>query len=78
MERRGAPRRRRMEPGTVLVILVALYAYTLAAVSARGKAPYEDTCDELFFVLLVPALNEEGVIGDTLTLEPPNAFSDLR
>ncbi len=56
-----------MEPITILVLLIVLYVYTLAVVSARGnKAGYDHGSDELFFVLLVPALNEERVIGRTV------------
>lgn len=56
-----------MEPITVLVVLIALYVYTLAVVSARDNtAGCDQRTDVLFFVLLVPALNEERVIGKTV------------
>ena len=51
---------------TIVVILVALYVYTLAVVSVWGRASCDHRSDELFFVLLVPALNEERAIGDTI------------
>ena len=49
-----------------LVILTALYAYTLVVVSMRYRTLDESGPDEPFFVLLVPALNEERVIGETI------------
>ena len=67
MERRGAPRRCRMGPITILIVLIALYVYTLAVISAWDTVGCDDHgSDELFFVLLVPALNEERVIGETV------------
>jgi 1,2-diacylglycerol 3-beta-glucosyltransferase len=66
IERRDARRRHRMEVVTVLVILIALYVYTLATVSTQAKTRRDRGSNELFFVLLVPALNEERVIGKTM------------
>src|SRR5262249_13894601 len=53
-----------------LVILVTAYGYLMAALSlfsARTRNVVDDESDELFFVLLVPALNEEQVIARTLS-----------
>jgi 1,2-diacylglycerol 3-beta-glucosyltransferase len=55
-----------MDVVTVLVILIVLYVYTLAVLSMWDKASRDHRSDELFFVLLVPALNEERVIGKTI------------
>jgi 1,2-diacylglycerol 3-beta-glucosyltransferase len=55
-----------MEVVTVLVILIALYVYTLAVVSTRDRMSRDHGSDELFFVLLIPALNEERVIRETI------------
>lgn len=55
-----------MTLATGLVILTALYAYTLVVVSTRYRTLDESGPDEPFFVLLVPALNEERVIGETI------------
>ncbi|MDQ3863428.1 MAG: glycosyltransferase [Actinomycetota bacterium] len=49
-----------------MVVLIALYVYTLAVVSTRHKAGDDQEREELFFILLVPALNEERVIGRTI------------
>jgi cellulose synthase/poly-beta-1,6-N-acetylglucosamine synthase-like glycosyltransferase len=53
---------------TALVVLVTVYGYTMALLSARRARP-DDEGDRapLFFILLVPALNEELVIGNTLS-----------
>jgi cellulose synthase/poly-beta-1,6-N-acetylglucosamine synthase-like glycosyltransferase len=57
-----------MELVTALVILITLYSYVLAAVSSRAqREPAPAAGQELFFVLLVPVLNEERVIARTLT-----------
>jgi 1,2-diacylglycerol 3-beta-glucosyltransferase len=50
-----------------IVVLTALYGYALAAISARMPPKGAGGTDGLFFVLLVPALNEEQVIGRTLS-----------
>jgi 1,2-diacylglycerol 3-beta-glucosyltransferase len=55
-----------MDVVTVLVILIVLYVYTLAVLSMWDRASRDHRSDELFFVLLVPALNEERVIGKTI------------
>src|SRR3712207_5010069 len=55
-----------MTLATALIILTVLYAYTLVVVSARYRTVAELGEDEPFFVLLVPALNEERVIGETI------------
>jgi 1,2-diacylglycerol 3-beta-glucosyltransferase len=55
-----------MEVVTAFVILIALYVYTLAVVSTRYRTSRGHGTDELFFVLLVPALNEERVIAETI------------
>ncbi|ABG05544.1 glycosyl transferase, family 2 [Rubrobacter xylanophilus DSM 9941] len=54
---------------TVIVLLVALYGYALAALSLRspGTRPGDALDSGLLFVLLVPALNEERVISRTLS-----------
>jgi cellulose synthase/poly-beta-1,6-N-acetylglucosamine synthase-like glycosyltransferase len=51
---------------TIIIISVLLYSYALAFISWRAGKPPDSGSDDLFFVLLVPALNEEHVIGDTL------------
>ncbi len=52
---------------TVLVVLIAVYVYALAVVAAfAGRKRDQRGSDDLFFVLLVPALNEESVIGKTV------------
>lgn len=57
-----------MELVTALVVLITLYSYVLAAVSSRAQREPAPTADqELFFVLMVPTLNEERVIGKTLS-----------
>jgi cellulose synthase/poly-beta-1,6-N-acetylglucosamine synthase-like glycosyltransferase len=50
-----------------LVLVVALYAYVLAIISLFERKSGDARPDDLFFVLLVPALNEQQVIGSTLT-----------
>lgn len=55
-----------MTLATALVILTALYAYTLMTVSTQYRTIGERGPDKPFFVLLVPALNEERVIGKTI------------
>jgi 1,2-diacylglycerol 3-beta-glucosyltransferase len=50
-----------------IVVLTALYGYALAAISARMPSKGAGGTDGLFFVLLVPALNEEQVIGRTIS-----------
>jgi 1,2-diacylglycerol 3-beta-glucosyltransferase len=55
-----------MTLATALAILTAFYAYTLVVVSTRYRTLDESGPDEPFFVLLVPALNEERVIGETI------------
>jgi 1,2-diacylglycerol 3-beta-glucosyltransferase len=51
---------------TFIIILVTAYCYILAAVSQVVRKSSASNTDELFFVLLVPVLNEEHVIGRTL------------
>lgn len=51
---------------TVLVIAVASYAYTMAFLGRRAAAPTASGHDPLFFVILVPCLDEARVIGRTL------------
>jgi 1,2-diacylglycerol 3-beta-glucosyltransferase len=63
-----------MEVITALAILIIVYVYTLAVVSTYAPRPVrlplrssaDGSSNELFFVLLVPALNEEQVIGSTI------------
>ena len=56
-----------MQAVTVMVVLTVLYVYAMAVLSTRSAASGRGTSSvEPFFVLLVPALNEEGVIGRTL------------
>ncbi len=53
---------------TILVGVLSLYVYLLALISARTRPQAGDPADDkLFFVLIVPALNEEQVIANTLT-----------
>jgi 1,2-diacylglycerol 3-beta-glucosyltransferase len=66
LERRDAPRRHRMEVVTVFIVLIALYVYALAVVSTWDETGRAPESDELFFVLLIPALNEERVIARTI------------
>ncbi len=56
-----------MEVVTTLAILIVVYVYTLAVVSTRARSSGDGEANELFFVLLVPALNEEQVIERTMT-----------
>lgn len=53
---------------TILILLITLYIYGLAAIAAwtrmRPGSVYNP--NDLLFVLLVPALNEERVIGKTI------------
>src|SRR5215470_11038741 len=55
-----------IDPITFIIILLTTYCYILAVVSlCARKSPAPDV-GELFFVILVPVLNEEQVIGRTL------------
>ncbi len=56
-----------MDLVTVVVVLIVVYSYALALLSAGVRTKSDHGPDDLFFVLLVPALNEERVIGKTLT-----------
>lgn len=51
---------------TVLIAISMLYVYVLALLSWRGPKVDTQGSDDMFFVILVPALNEEFVIGRTL------------
>ena len=53
---------------TTFIVLIALYVYALAVVSPWGETDRDsdEGSHEPFFVLLVPALNEERVIGRTI------------
>jgi len=51
---------------TVFAIVIIVYMYTLAVVSAFARSSVAGSSDELFFVLLVPAFNEEQVIEGTI------------
>ena len=51
---------------TILVALIALYLYGLAIISAWTRIRNDPGYDDLLFILLVPALNEERVIGKTI------------
>jgi cellulose synthase/poly-beta-1,6-N-acetylglucosamine synthase-like glycosyltransferase len=52
---------------TILVVLIAIYVYALALVAAfSGRNRDESESGDMFFVLLVPALNEEKVIAKTV------------
>ena len=55
-----------MEVVTVFIVLILLYVYTLAVLSRGEETARDLQSDEPFFVLLVPALNEERVIGRTI------------
>jgi 1,2-diacylglycerol 3-beta-glucosyltransferase len=55
------------DPVPLFIALVMLYAYVMGAVAARARTSSPDESDDLFFVFLVPALNEERVIGKTLS-----------
>lgn len=53
---------------TGIVIAISLYVYGLAFLSSRVRPAGNGAADDrFFFVLLVPALNEEAVIGKTIT-----------
>jgi 1,2-diacylglycerol 3-beta-glucosyltransferase len=59
------------DPVIVFTVMVTVYGYVMAviAIVARHRLPgrgQRQTSDDLLFVLLVPALNEEKVIGTTL------------
>jgi cellulose synthase/poly-beta-1,6-N-acetylglucosamine synthase-like glycosyltransferase len=60
-----------MDPILAIVIFVTLYGYVMAAIAGSeravvdGNVPPDD--NELFFVLMVPSLNEAQVIGRTLS-----------
>jgi 1,2-diacylglycerol 3-beta-glucosyltransferase len=53
---------------TTFIVLITLYVYALAVVSPWGETDRDpdEGSHEPFFVLLVPALNEERVIGRTI------------
>lgn len=51
---------------TLLVLAVVLYAYSLAVIGRRAGAPSAADQHPLYFVVLVPCLNEARVIGQTL------------
>ncbi len=51
---------------TFIIILVTAYSYMLAVISLGAQKSLAPDAGDLFFVLLVPALNEEHVIGSTL------------
>jgi 1,2-diacylglycerol 3-beta-glucosyltransferase len=51
----------------VLVLSVALYSYILAILSLWERKSGSGKSDNLLFVILVPALNEQQVIGNTIT-----------
>jgi glycosyltransferase involved in cell wall biosynthesis len=55
-----------MEVVTAFTILIIVYIYTLAVVSTFARSSVAGSSDELFFVLLVPAFNEEQVIEGTI------------
>jgi 1,2-diacylglycerol 3-beta-glucosyltransferase len=65
----SAPERiARMHLVTVAVVIVMLYAYALALLAGWRTIDRRPTdTDNLFFVLVVPALNEAAVIGKTLS-----------
>jgi 1,2-diacylglycerol 3-beta-glucosyltransferase len=50
----------------VIALAITIYVYTLAFMSSRVRVADDSAAEDLFFVLLVPALNEEQVIGRTL------------
>ena len=51
---------------TAMVVLTAWYVYAMAVALARVRAREAAGAEGLFFVLVVPALNEERVIGRTI------------
>lgn len=55
-----------MEVVTAFTLLILVYIYTLAVVSTFARSSVAGSSDELFFVLLVPAFNEEQVIEGTI------------
>lgn len=55
-----------MDAITFIIIVVTAYCYILAVVSLAARKSSASDAGELFFVLLVPVLNEEHVIGRTL------------
>jgi 1,2-diacylglycerol 3-beta-glucosyltransferase len=55
-----------VEVVTAFIVLIAIYVYALALISTWEKTGRDLQSDELFFVLVVPALNEERVIGRTI------------
>ena len=61
-----------MKPATAelvsaVIVLGMAYSYALAFISGRNSPPSAKQSDKLFFVLLIPVLNEERVIARTLT-----------
>jgi 1,2-diacylglycerol 3-beta-glucosyltransferase len=56
-----------MQPITACVLILLIYSYLLAALAAHESTALSlPDLGSLFFVILVPALNEETVIGRTL------------
>ena len=51
---------------TALVVAVGIYSYALILIGRTEKHPAPVIGDELYFVVLVPCLNEAAVIGQTL------------
>ena len=51
---------------TVLVLVVAAYAYLLAVVGRGARIPTQPPTQPLLFIILVPCLNEGAVIGRTI------------
>lgn len=55
-------------PILIIIGVILVYAYALAAISTGARrGSREDSSDGFFFVILVPALNEQPVIARTLS-----------
>ena len=57
-----------MQLMTACIVAILVYSYILAALSVTAKSrPADSRAHHLRFIVLIPALNEEDVIGLTLT-----------
>ena len=52
---------------TLIVVAVGVYTYALALIGRHEKGPPDGVDHPLYFIVLVPCLNEAAVIGRTLT-----------
>ncbi len=55
-----------MQIVTIIAVAITIYVYALAFLSSWARETDDSAAEDSFFVLLVPALNEEQVIGRTL------------